>query len=64
MKPSIGRIVFFVSNLGVTHPAIVIAVHSDTCVSLEVFGLPAGERVVTSVTHGPKLGQWSWPTRA
>lgn len=36
-KPSIGRVVHYVNDKGEHQPAIIGAVHSDTCVSLTVF---------------------------
>ena len=62
MKPSIGRIVHF-SYGDQVFPAIVTAVHSDTCVNLEVFGLSLGDRIHTSVLQGDENLQWRWPPR-
>lgn len=65
MKPTIGRIVHYKTrdSLGYeqTLPAIVLVVHSDTCVNLQVFGINAVE---TSVCMGDDVGSWSWPPRA
>lgn len=49
-------------------PAVVTAVHSETCVSLTVFPEelddphPAIRR--TSVVQGTGVGDWRWPPRA
>lgn len=63
MKPSIGRIVLFHLEGGGLAPAIVIAVHGDACVSLNVFTF-AGPTVRTSVVMGTSTGEWQWPERA
>lgn len=75
MKPSIGRIVHFVGQLG-TEPrshyaAIITHVHSDTCVNLQVFPKASGmddqdAGVKTSVLLDEAAGNsfgWHWPER-
>lgn len=65
MKPTIGRIVHYKTDDGTTLPAIILAVHSDTCVNLEVFGAGLLEdSQPTSVLEGTGTAQWQWPPRA
>jgi hypothetical protein len=64
-KPSIGRLVHFQPTTeGAKAPAIITAVHSDTCVNLRVFSDDDHpiERV-TSVVQGTGARSWSWPER-
>lgn len=49
MKPSINSHLHFHPGEGVTHAAIVTAVHTDTCVSLAVFDSNGGTYSRTSV---------------
>lgn len=74
-KPSIGRTVHYVQSDGSHKPGIVHTVHSDSCVSLNVFDfggvstpssvcLDAGtpgtvNGVPCIVVHRP--GTWHWP---
>jgi hypothetical protein len=62
MKPTIGRTVHFNLEGGGVAPGIIIAVHGDTCVSLNVFTF-AGLIVRTSVVMGTTTGNWFWPPR-
>lgn len=59
MKPTKGRIVMFNQGL---YPAIIMDVHSDECVSLNVF-THGGVLVKTSVMLGDNENQWNWPVR-
>lgn len=74
MKPTIGRIVHYVTGNnepGNHYPAIVTHVWSDTCVNLNVF--PKGQSmdgensgVKTSVvldSNGERAYSWHWPER-
>jgi hypothetical protein len=81
MKPSIGRMVHFVQRKPAIYgdqlvhlPAIVVAVHSDTCVNLQVFtdGTNSdsyetqGVKWMTSVLQDEaalQVGSWHWPER-
>lgn len=67
MKPTIGRIVRYVDSPGVVWPAIIVRVHSDELVSLQVFKLGSVE-AETSVSYAPaslEAGRtWHWPERA
>lgn len=85
MKPSIGRIVHFVQKTNLNYgecivhlPAIITAVHSDTCVNLQVFtdgsnsesGLSSNHpsaKWITSATLDqstePQPYTWHWPER-
>lgn len=49
MKPTVGRHVHFHLKEGVTHAAIIAAVHSDTCVNLAVYDSNGGAYAKTSV---------------
>lgn len=73
-QPSVGRVVRFVRD-GVAYPAMLVHVHSDTCVNLYVFhngvGAPTepfvcnGTALVTSVLYSEdetKGNSWHWPT--
>ena len=64
MEPSVGRIVHFNLEGGGIAPAIIIAVHSGECLSLNVFTF-AGPVVKTSVVVGVEneAGKWFWPNR-
>lgn len=89
MKPTIGRVVIYHTteqernfnklsgNLQYELPAIIVAVHSDTCVNLKVFPDGVGDMWKTSIElarEGAKVGDtderlgapspegcWSWP---
>lgn len=73
-KPSIGRIVH-VKWHGETLPAIITHVHSDTCVSVTVFGATYYVQGVrhtwpalagSSLSYDEKLAiheTWAWPPR-
>lgn len=68
-KPSLGRIVHFNyleknGNL-VASAAIIVHVHSDTCVNLKVFAKDYNEQdtIITSVVYGAYNYSWSWPPR-
>lgn len=74
MKPTIGRIVHYYpwedNPIGLPKPAIITAVHSDTCVNLEVFGIADDGRFRSSVLMlpedalgVPRAGYWNWPPR-
>ena len=84
MKPTIGRIVHFVQKKNPRYgdelvhlPAIIVSVHSDTCVNLQVFtdgsnseepgnNDPASVKRVTSATlndAGDQPYTWHWPER-
>lgn len=64
MKPTIGRNVLFRPAPGVTHAAIITAVHSNTMVNLVVFdayGVSSGKTSVQLVSPGqdkPEFGQF------
>lgn len=58
-KPSIGRIVNFNVLHNIVFPAIIVRVHNETCVDLEVFGLSSKQQ--TSIVQGKEYGQWNWP---
>jgi hypothetical protein len=72
MKPSIGRIVLYITPDGEIRPAIIVRVWSDTCVNVKVFEDPANECEIeghhcSSVTYSeaeyamPR--SWHWPPR-
>lgn len=69
MKPTIGRIVIF--NDGQTasqeFPAVIMRVHSDTVINVEIFRDDGGQRIFRSVpqqgTAPGNMPTWSWPTR-
>ncbi len=71
MKPSLGRIVLFrseLSNGALEHPAIITRVWSDTCVNLTVFldfGAPSLKTSVTFDESEAPSAQysWRWPPR-
>lgn len=86
MKPTIGRIVTFVQKKNPTYdgdcivhlPAIIVAVHDDTCVNLQVFtdgsnsepgpnSNPPSAKWITDVTldasEHPQPYTWHWPKR-
>ena len=48
MKPTVGRIVHYQTEDGNTLPAMIVKVHSDTCVNLQAFSKTATE----SSRHG------------
>ena len=65
-KPSVGRIVRFVDG-EVIRPAIVLNVHSESCVDLKVFA-GGGDHYRTSVVRaqepeGRRDHTWHWPER-
>lgn len=45
-------------------PAIVTAVHNDTCVNLRVFSDGPKDLHLTSKTLGEEVGEWHWPPRS
>lgn len=61
-KPSIGRIVHF-NNAGIPNAAIIIAVHSDTCVSLSACNSSGTWSSHTSLELGDAPGSWCWPPK-
>lgn len=73
MHPTVGRAVHYTTleNPIVTLPAIVVKVHSDTCVDLVIFGVDIDVPAVirTSVNEEVSLpsgateqpGTWRWP---
>lgn len=75
MKPSIGRIVHYVVNVGNARPvaAIITAVWTDTCVNLRLFqdGSNTDPQTfsewVTSrsldESETPAQGTWHWPPK-
>lgn len=75
MKPSIGRIVHYVVNVGNARPvaAIITAVWNDTCVNLRLFqdGSNTDPQTfsewVTSrsfdESETPAQGTWHWPPK-
>lgn len=74
MKPSIGRIVHYVSQFNGNHvAAIVVRVWSDTCVNLRVFydgtnDAPDGESEwhtsrTLDESADPQKGTWHWPEK-
>lgn len=64
MKPSIGRVVHFWENEK-ENAAMVVRVHSDTCVDLHVYKQAGGEEHATSIELGgkDKNRTWSWPEK-
>lgn len=84
MKPTIGRIVHFVQKKNANYgddlvhlPAVIVSVHGDTCVNLQVFtdgsnsesGLSSNHpsvKWVTSATFNEAADlpySWHWPER-
>jgi hypothetical protein len=61
-RPSIGRIVHYHMQRGIM-PAIITAVHNDTCVNLTIFVDAESIEIRTSATLGDELEQWKWPAR-
>jgi hypothetical protein len=62
MKPTIGRIVHYQTADGDTLPAMIVRVHSDTCVNLKVFqDSTESSRHETSVIKGTSPRTWAWP---
>ncbi|GIQ67410.1 hypothetical protein DUZ99_02240 [Xylanibacillus composti] len=62
MKPSVGRIVHFHTSNGPA-AAIVINVHSELEVDLQVFHADGSIKWVTDVPAGVAVGCWDWPPR-
>lgn len=75
MKPTIGRIVHFLTWQGKIVPAIIVAIWSDTCVNLRVFHDGSNSDLSwnpdkeweTSRTLDesaePQKGTWHWPPK-
>lgn len=76
MTPSIGRIVHYrtlaqASDVAIDRPAIVVAVHDDDTVNLQVFWNRGVDNVEwrEKVRRAPspmtaEVGEWFWPPRA
>lgn len=47
----------------VDEAAMIVAVHSDTCVTLVCWNEGGTCTTMRSVEHGTAAGQWSWPPR-
>ncbi len=69
-KPSVGRVVHFHSlatENGVEtltpQAAFVVAVHTETCVSVVAWNEWGTANAHRSVTQGDGAGQWNWPAR-
>jgi hypothetical protein len=72
MKPTIGKIVYYKlpdwdktsinGNKSDILPAVIVAVWSDTSVSLKVITDGLNDLWKTSVQFGDTTGTWSWPT--
>jgi hypothetical protein len=65
MAPTVGRIVHYDSPLFEEEkilPAMIIDVHNETCVNLQVFN-GTGSTFETSVFMGDSKGQWHWPPK-
>jgi len=66
MKPSIGRIVHYYGSEGDgPHAAIVVKVHSDSCLKLQIFPQDGESIRIDSVVsiQGDSNGRWEWPPR-
>ncbi|MDA8106190.1 MAG: hypothetical protein M0Z71_12535 [Nitrospiraceae bacterium] len=69
MGPTIGRIVHYKITEKEVRPAIIVKVHSETCVNLQVFYdggndaalSPIGMVWKTSIVQGNGVGEWQWP---
>lgn len=69
--PTVGRIVHFWAPDGVANPlaAIIVRVHSDTCVNLSVFDdgtaryTAGGVNSAVKRTAAAEPGAWDWPAR-
>ena len=63
-SPTIGRIVHF-RALGSAslEPALVVAVRSETTITLVVWAADGSARTEVDVLWGNDEGQWDWPTR-
>ncbi len=64
--PTVGRIVIFTTADGTKLPAIVVNVHSETTVNLQIFQDRGGDAAVhgTSIDEGTGPNTWAWPERA
>ncbi|MGG1672899.1 hypothetical protein ACIFOE_20125 [Paenibacillus sp. NRS-1783] len=62
MKPSIGRVVHYKDEL-TSNAALVIDVHDDETVDLQVFYSDGDICHSTNVKQGDESGQWNWPPR-
>ncbi len=65
LKPSVGRIVRYVTGSCECYAAIINEVYSETCVSLHVFSIN-GLFLARSVPYDPEgesVGTWHWPPR-
>lgn len=65
-KPTVGRIVHFLTEEGETLPAIITKVNEDGKVNLRLFTNNNQNQfapLIGNVEHGKKEKQWSWPTR-
>lgn len=66
-KPSVGRVVHYVSSLGQHWAAIITHVWSDSCVNLAVFDSNGVASNATSVCYDgdalPPAYTWHWPER-
>lgn len=65
-KPTVGRIVHFLTEEGETLPAIITKVNDDDTVNLQAFtNNEHGNSValLKTIVHGKKERQWSWPPR-
>lgn len=67
MTPSIGRIVHFNSTTDDGKPtpfaALIIDVHSATCVTLQVCNPGGTWTTQRSIELGTAPGSWAWPAR-
>ena len=65
--PSVGRIVLYQDGREQVYPAIVLKVHSLTCVDLHVFGLPddltTHRKDSVEQSYAFRENTWCWPPR-
>lgn len=60
MKPTIGQIVWYFSDVEEPLAAIVTAAHTDICVNLTVFNRDGSTSGKLSIMRGFSSGKWDW----
>jgi hypothetical protein len=63
-KPSIGRIVHYLSDpAGTPQAALVVNVISDDCIDLVTWNAGGTQSSRSGIVLGDKPGQWMWPPK-
>lgn len=61
MIPTVGRIVYYKALNGETYPAIVVRVHDESTLGLNVFyPSSSANAYIAHVEQGDDLGTWDW----